>query len=133
MRSKATIAAALLIAMAAGAMAQEGSQNKALRFTLTTAQVGYAVLNGLDFGMSYVALKNESIFEANPSTASLVRNPLAGTAWTLATSAGFILASNFLYKRNRTLGTILAVAGLAFKAWVVVHNFKTIDSLGAWK
>ena len=69
------------------------------------------------------ALANGAV-EANPAMSGLTGNSAAILAVKAAGTAGLILASEKIRKKNKTAAVVLMVATNSAMAWVVAHNYQ---------
>ena len=83
----------------------------------------FIALEALDVHSTSRALANGAV-EANPAMSGLTGNSAAILAVKAAGTAGLILASEKIRKKNKTAAVVLMVATNSAMAWVVAHNYQ---------
>jgi hypothetical protein len=91
---------------------------------LVPLYVSFATLQVLDMHSTADAL-GRGASEANPIVRSFATNPFAMAAVKAAGTAGVILASEQLWKKNKPAAIVFMVASNAAMSWVVQHNYRT--------
>jgi len=82
-------------------------------------------LQTLDIHSTTYALSHGAV-EANPLMKGVVSNQIGLVAVKAAGTAGVILASEGIRKRNRTAAVVLMIATNSAMAWVVQHNYRAV-------
>jgi hypothetical protein len=89
---------------------------------LTPLYIGFAALQAIDVHSTFRAL-NHGGRESNPIVARMIDAPAGLVALKAGTSAGIILVSEKLWKRNRAAAVITMLVLNAAYAGVVTHNY----------
>ena len=108
-----------------GSLPAEGSQPSRPR-TLLPLYFSFASLQALDVHSTTRALGNGAE-EANPLMRGLASNPIALSAVKAAGAAGVIYASEKIWKKNKTAAVIFMIAANAGLAFVVQHNYRSVN------
>jgi Domain of unknown function (DUF5658) len=85
----------------------------------------FIALEALDVHSTRRGLANGAV-EANPAMSGLTGNSAAMVAAKAAGTAGLILASEKIWKKNRTAAVVLMIATNSAMAWVVGHNYRAV-------
>jgi len=85
----------------------------------------FIALEALDVHSTRRGLANGAI-EANPAMSGLTDNSVAMVAAKAAGTAGLILASEKIWKKNRTAAVVLMIATNSAMVWVVGHNYRAV-------
>ena len=102
---------------------------QANKFSMTfkkTLQVSYCAMNWIDLGMTYRALKNDSIGESNSFARYLLDRPALAVVFTAASQAAWWFFVDGLYKRNKTLAWIFMGVSVAFRGYILIHNLSVL-------
>jgi hypothetical protein len=91
---------------------------------LVPMYISFAGLQALDIHSTHRALKNPSAREANPVARAVVGNQAAFTAAKLGATAGFVLASEKMWKKHPLAAVLFNIAGNSALAAVVAHNYR---------
>jgi hypothetical protein len=118
--SLAALALAILIAVNVN-----GQDRPPAAFRLL--QGGVVMGNGIDLGLSHVAVNVLGATEYNPVGSWIIRRPVAAVAYMGVMSLGFTWATDELWRVNKTLAWIVAGASFALKAWAIYHNFRSLE------
>ena len=79
----------------------------------------------LDVRSTQQALTHGSV-EANPLMKGLASNDVGLTAMKIAGTAGIIVASEHMWKRNKVGAVVFMIATNTAMAWVVQHNYRAV-------
>ena len=92
---------------------------------LVPLYASFATLQALDVHSTSRALDHGAV-EANPMMKGLAGNPTALLAVKAAGTAGVIVASEKMWKKNRAAAVFFMVAANSAMAWVVQHNYRAV-------
>jgi len=87
--------------------------------------VSFVTLQALDAHSTRYALDRGAV-EANPLMKGLAANEVGLLAIKAAGTAGVILASERMWKRNRAAAVVFMIASNSAMAWVVQHNYRAV-------
>jgi hypothetical protein len=82
-------------------------------------------LQTLDIHSTRYALTHGAV-EANPLMKGVVTNEIGLVAVKAAGTAGVILATEGIRRRNKTAAVVLMIATNSAMAWVVQHNYRAV-------
>ena len=91
---------------------------------LVPLYVSFAGLQALDIQSTYRALHTPGARESNPLARTMIGSPTALTAFKVATTASFLLATEKMWKKHRVAAVAFAAAGNAAMAAIVAHNYR---------
>jgi hypothetical protein len=92
---------------------------------LVPLYVSFAALQVLDLHSTAGALDRGAV-EANPIVRPFASNQFGMVAVKAAGTAGVILASEQMWKKNKVAAVVFMVASNSAMTWVVQHNYRTL-------
>ena len=92
---------------------------------LVPLYVSFGALQVLDTRSTLQALDRGGV-EANPVMKGVVSHPVALFAVKAAATTGVIVASEKMWKKNRTAAVVFMLAANSAMAWVVQHNYREV-------
>jgi hypothetical protein len=118
-------AALICFAIAALCLSAIG-QDKRPPLSFRLAQSVYVAGEGIDWGLSYVAVTKMGYTELNGAAAWQLKNPTVGAVAVVAFSAAFTAITDLAWKQNRAVGWALVIAAVLVKGYVVARNIGTL-------
>ena len=89
----------------------------------TSLQVSFSAMDWADLTMSYIAVKGGWAEERNLIGGRLLPRPALAVTVSVLKQAAFWILTDAVYKQNKILGWIIIGASVAYKAYVMTHNF----------